>query len=135
MSDVKGIAFQRGMAMLRASGAIFAVWHNNTQHTSPLTKFALQCPDGAIVGDLEVVSLKQRRKPNGPRHTWTQTGYLEAVKSLQPGDVWKYQCCDKAEALGLQKAVTGRAAQFHGAGTCLSTVDYHTLVLEILRVE
>lgn len=134
MSDLKQIAFNRGMAMLQASGAIFAVWHNGAPTTSASTKFALVGPDQIVRGDLAIAH-KPRAKLTKPRQSWLHTGYSEALKQLKPGELWEYQCCGKEEGIGLQKAVTGAAAKLFGPDKYLSTVDYVTLKFELLRVE
>lgn len=134
MSDVKDIAFNRGMAMLKASGAVYVVAYGLYIYRSENVRYALETSEG-IVGNLEVVKATKRRAPNGPRRDWKYTGYLEGVKNLKPGDNWTYTATSREEVHGLQKAASGRAAQYHGPGSCLSSVDYTTLKFEILRVE
>lgn len=134
MSDAKEMAFQRGMAMLAASGAIYAVWKDSVIHTSPEAQYALDTPEGRH-GTLETVVHKQKlsRAKGVDRRSWAYTGYITALSALQVGEVWNCQCTDKKEAQGLQRAATGNAGKLWGPGNFISTVsDKHCF--EILRV-
>lgn len=132
MSDIKQQAFIRGLNMLTASGAIYAVYHNNLLHCSSGASFAMETPDG-LVGTLEVVVQKKKRTKGSDRVSWAYTGYLDGIKVLGIGEVWSYQGCDKKEAQGLQRAVTGNAGKLWGPGNFISTVDAKHK-FEILRV-
>lgn len=133
MLDIREQAFQRGMSMLRASGAIYAVYANKTLHCSPMASFAMDTPEG-LVGTLEVVVHKKCTKARGTqRVNWGYTSYIDGLTSLQVGEVWSYQAQDKKEAQGLQRAVTGKAGSLWGPGNFISTVNAKHQ-LEILRV-
>jgi hypothetical protein len=133
MSDIKSLAFQRGMAMLTASGAIYAVYHNTTLHCSPMASFAMETPEG-LVGTLEVVVRKKKQRAKGAdRVNWGYTGYIDGLTTLEVGEVWSYQAKSKPEAQGLQRAATGKAGHLWGPGNFISSVNAQH-VLEILRV-
>ena len=134
MSNVKQIAFDRGIALLRASGATFAAIFEDTPYTSSDTTFLLS-RGGVTAGDYVAPAPVpgKRRKMTQPRRSWVHTGYLEAVQLLEPGQHWVYQCANKEESVALQKAVSGRAGQVFGSANFITTVG-HDLKFELLRV-
>lgn len=135
--NAKTIAFQRGIAMLRASGAYYAVVYEGVEYTSPDLQWAMKIEDVQL-GNLQLHTPSEagkRRAPDKqPRRSWLHTGYLDAIKGLQPGANWTYPAGDKEEAVALQKAVAGRAGQLWGPGNFITTVD-DNFKLEVLRVE
>lgn len=133
--DVKETTFRKAALLLSAIGAQYAIVYDGKVHTSADCKFAMLGADGTLHGDLEAVKVKQytRGPAKGPRVSWTETGYLQALKGMAVGSVWAHQCKDKKEAQGLQKVLAGQAGAMWGRGNMITTVSQEHLV-EILRV-
>jgi hypothetical protein len=125
--DVKEAAFRRAALLLSTIGATYAIVYNGKEHTSGGTEFALR-RDGVVSGTLIP------KKVVKPRKSQTYTGYIEALKTLSPGESWSYKCSSKDTAKDLQRAATGEASRMWGNKTYISTVRDNT-TFEILRLE
>jgi len=133
--STKTIAFERGLALLRASGAQYAILYEGQPHITPNLQWAMKVDD-LIFGNLSLVEAEKwgRGPAKAPRREWANsTGYLAALKLMQPGENWYYTCIDKDTATALQKVVSSTSGQLWGLSNFITTVDAD-FKLEVLRV-
>lgn len=128
--DIRQLAFRKACATLSAIGAEFAVKYNGVFQTSTDLQYAFKSKGGTVEGPLAPEVLVEPRKP---RRSWEFTGYMEALRILQPGEAWSYQCADKVESVALQAAATGSACKMWGKSNYITHVNAE-YVFEILRV-
>lgn len=129
--DARESAFRKAAMLLSTIGAEYAIVYSGKLHTSGDCKFAMETKDGTLHSNkLEIAKRKVSTKVND----FSGTGYVEALKHIEPGESWEYICKNKVEAIALQRAVCGSATRLWGPSSYISTVK-DSKVFEILRLE
>lgn len=132
--DVRESAFRRAAMLLSTVGAEYAIVYAGKVHTSGDCKFAMQTKDGTTHVQGLTLAVPDTKVKRNKVFNWKDTGYIEALVLIQPGDAWEYECPTKEFAEGFQKAVTGWASKTWGNGSYISTVK-NGKTLEILRLQ
>ena len=65
-------------------------------------------------------------------HNFRQTGYIDRVRAMIPGEVLEFEPPPGASPVAFQKAITAQCVVHHGKGNCTSTVDGDKV--QVLRV-
>lgn len=114
--DIKQIAVTKALKILDALGAKYKVILDDQEY-----------------GTLETVAPRKRGPYKRVNNYVKQLDYIDKVRALEPGDVLKFPFDTADEARRFQSALSGRAGQIFGKGTCMTTVNGTTA--ELMRVE
>lgn len=111
-------AAERGMQLLRAAGCLFAI----------------QMPDGSMVGELSVRPPKQPRKPKMIRDYELSRKYkvVEKMKALEVGAVAVFECDNEKDASKVRDRVSSQGVHRYGKGNFMTTKTGS--VVEVLRI-
>ena len=97
-------------------------------------KYAIQLPDGEIIGDLEVKVKKEPKpiKSGKPRNSYKHLGFKEKLVSVPMGEVAVFDIPEGCTITQLQGLITGLAGHAWGKGNYTST--QHNGQVQIMRI-
>lgn len=91
-------------------------------------RFAIELPDGRVVGELPVVVKKPKQKYSwNSGHRWTrELGLTERLSAMQPGDAQIIDApagCDRRQIESLRGSICAIGGRLFGLGEVVTTID------------